>query len=186
MRLGGLHRPWSFLFELAGIFGGLRSAPHFGIRTMSRANLPTRLVASVLDRLIDADAAISISDMKDRVKRDLQALLNTRSTYEVAHELADESVEVQQSLWTYGLPDFTAGAAGDDNERERLRRVIEETIRRFEPRLTHVRVKFVRPASEASRTLHFVIEAELTIHPFVEPVAFDTMVRPNNAQIEIK
>lgn len=153
---------------------------------MSRAQLPTRLVASVLDRLLDADGAVSISDMKDRVKRDLQSLLNTRSTSMVAHELSDESVEVQRSVWTYGLPDFTTGAAGDDSERERLRRVIEETIRRFEPRLSRVRVRFVRPASEAVRTLHFVIEAELTIHPYVEAVAFDTMVRPNTSQIEVK
>ncbi len=153
---------------------------------MSRVNTPPKLVASVLDRLMDADEAVSLSELKDRVKRDLQALLNTRNTGFVGHTLSDDSTEARNSLWTYGLPDFTATAAGSDGEREKLRRLIEETIRRFEPRLTHVRVRFVKPASDAVRMLHFIIEAELTIHPFIEPVAFDTVVRPSNSQIEVR
>ncbi len=151
---------------------------------MARNDVETRLVPSLLQRLLDDHPEISrepISDrfndvrqMKAAVAKDLEELLNTRR--EALTELPAEFVESNKSLLVYGLPDFTSLNLLDPTDCSRIKRFLEAAIARFEPRLERVRVSMRHPTRN-DRTLRFKIEAMLRIEPSREPVAFDTVLQ---------
>jgi type VI secretion system protein ImpF len=146
----------------------------------------------LLDRLID-DAPDSVTDrpmspneamnlLRRSVRRDLEALLNARRRW---RSWPEAYAELAVSPIGYGLSDFAAGAFNDPLRRDQLRVGVEETIRRFEPRLTHVRVELVeRDALEA--TLRLRIEAMLLAEPAPEPIAFDTLVDATTADVVVR
>ncbi len=63
---------------------------------------------------------------------------------------------------------------------------VEQTIRRFEPRLTHVRVTLVEPEDSLEATLRLRIEALLRAEPAPEPIAFDTLVDATTAEVMVR
>jgi type VI secretion system protein ImpF len=138
------------------------------------------LLPSVLDRLLDdqsepSQAQLSynvhgLDQVKQAVTRDLEALLNTRR--ERFEDLPPEFTEARQSLVNYGLPDFSALSLQSLEDRNRIRRVLEQTIALFEPRLTRVRVTLEAPRAH-EQTLRFRIDAMLRVEPAPEPVTFD-------------
>ena len=69
----------------------------------------------------------------------------------------------------YGIPDCTGGAFQDVREREALRREIEDTVRRFEPRFQSVRVTLVEGRNKLEATLRLRIDALLHAEPAPEP-----------------
>jgi type VI secretion system protein ImpF len=107
---------------------------------------------SLLDRLIDEDPdklrdpllspAESTAALQRSLRRDLEALLNTRRRWRSWPECYSE---LGVSPVGYGISDFSAGAFNDPLRREWLRADVEHTIRRFEPRLTRLRVTLVEP-----------------------------------------
>ena len=143
------------------------------------------LLPSILDRLLDDAPDVSteppwswtqdLRELKQAVVRDLEALLNTRQT---RPELLRDSPEAQiaQSVLTYGLPDLTSAKIDSPDTREVVRRAVEETIRRFEPRLIDVRVQAHEPGGPFDRVLRLTVEAWLAMDPEPVPVAFDTVV----------
>jgi type VI secretion system protein ImpF len=108
--------------------------------------------------------------LRKSVSRDLEALLNTRQ--ETLEELSVEFAEVGRSLITYGLPDFTSLSLLGQEDRNRIRKALEETIVTFEPRLERVRVTLEAPR-EHDRALRFRVDAWLRVDPAPEPVTFD-------------
>ncbi len=71
--------------------------------------------------------------LKDSLRRDLTALLNTRR----AEQDFDPSFEqATNSLLTFGVIDFTSYNLNSSVDQERVRQSIERAIRQFEPRLT--------------------------------------------------
>ncbi len=148
------------------------------------------LVTSVLDRLLDDEPHASrdqprhhnrvLSDLKKNVCRDLQDLLNTRSRSGIWPPGCED---LEDSLANYGLPDF-ANAHPDE-----FRKLIEEVIRRYEPRFKEVRVKLLGDSSRAGgsdRTLKFRIDALLHAEPSPEPLVFDSELEPVNGTIAVK
>jgi type VI secretion system protein ImpF len=148
---------------------------------------------SVLDRLIDTDPemntepsmtwAQSVREFKRSVRRDLEWLLNTRRIVEPAPA---EFVEVQHSLYHYGLPDITSLAAESMAARDWLRRQVEETIAQFEPRLAGVQVTIATVEEEGRRELRFVIDALLRMEPNPEQVVFDTVLEVASSTFEVR
>lgn len=140
------------------------------------------LQPSVLDRLIDLEprtrtepqAARSrlLAQVKAAVKRDLEWLLNTKCTLDEA-ELPPH---LQTSLLTFGLPDFTHSSLTSSQDQARLRSAVEESIRRFEPRLTSVAVTLVEGRA-FDRSLKFRIDALLRVDPAPEPVSYDSVLQ---------
>ena len=151
------------------------------------------VAASVLDRLLDdepqnrRDAPKSrnqiLRELKTSVRRDLENLLNTRWRC-VAWPPDLDQLEV--SLVNYGLPDFTGANMSLDEERQNLRGVIEQVIRRFEPRFKSVNVKMLKNNDAFDRTLRFRIDAVLYAEPAPEPVVFDSQLEPGSATFEVK
>ena len=146
---------------------------------------------SVLDRLIGADRrwdgtrATTWTEALDLAKaallRDLQWLLNTRQIAEPAEPPYDL---LSRSIYNYGLPDITLLSADSSETPGRLQRLIEETIARFEPRLTDVRVTLVK-ASGSERRVQFLIEAELRVEPETERVEFDTVLEVSSGKFKV-
>jgi type VI secretion system protein ImpF len=151
---------------------------------MPRVNNDINLVPSVLDRLVDDQPGVGREPVTDRfqdlaglkraVARDLEALLNTRQ--ETLEELPPEFEEVNHSILTYGLPDFTSMSLRSDRDRNHMRRAVEQAITLFEPRLTRVRVT-AEPPREHDQALRFRIEALLRVEPAPEPVTFDARLQ---------
>jgi type VI secretion system protein ImpF len=152
---------------------------------------PARAQLPLLDRLIDdapdrADAAPlsgaeAIAALRRSVRRDLEALLNARRRW---RSWPAHLTELRTSPLGYGLPDFTAGAFDEAATRERFRAEVEDTIRRFEPRLAELSVHLADAG--AARTLHLRIEAALHADPAPEPVAFETIVDPVSTAISLR
>ena len=152
-----------------------------------------QLVPSVLDRLLDDDPQNSreapksrnqvLRELKQSVSRDLENLLNTR--WRCTHGPSDLE-DVEASLVHYGIPDFAGANMGSVDSREQLRRIVEQVIRKFEPRFKRVRVHLVGNADETDRTLRLRIDALLYAEPAPEPVVFDSQLEPLSGSFAVR
>jgi type VI secretion system protein ImpF len=152
-----------------------------------RAQLP------LLDRLMDdapdaeRDRVLSnlqvLEALRASVRRDLQSLLNARRRW---RSWPAGLKELATSPVGYGLPDFAAGAFGDPTRREILRKEVEDTIRRFEPRFLSLKVHVVQGEDMLSGTLRLRIEALLDADPAPEPVGFDTLLDSGRDEILVR
>jgi type VI secretion system protein ImpF len=157
------------------------------LEQVQRAQLP------LLDRLIDdapelerdppLSAAEAIAIMRRSVRRDIEALLNTRKRW---RSWPEGYQELAESPVGYGIGDFTAGAFNDPSQRERLRLQIEDTIRLFEPRLAQVRVILLNGENTLDATLRLRIDAMLRCEPAPEPIAFDTVIDASTTEVQVK
>lgn len=147
---------------------------------------------SVLDRLIDRDPkrsaeapltrAQSLRELKAAVKRDLEWLLNTRRTIELAPDSARETV---RSVYHYGFADLSSKFVLSSRDHGDLSREMEATIAQFEPRLKRAKVR-MEPAEGNYRSLRFVIDGLLCMDPSPEPVRFDTVLELSKGAYEVK
>jgi type VI secretion system protein ImpF len=157
-------------------------------RSASRIRLP------LLDRLLDADPdapadpplsqGMAIEVLRAAVRRDIEALLNARR-----RRLTPPAgyVELPLSPVGYGVPDPTAGSFTEEQRRIAVAREVEATIRRFEPRLTQVRVQLRNSEREAiDRVLRLRIEAVLRTDPVPEQISFETVVRPTTLDVAVR
>ncbi len=137
------------------------------------------MVPSLLDRLLlNRRGKKTLRHVRDFVAKDLEDLLNTRCRCGL---LPEEMSELQTSMVNYGLPDFTGVKMTGAQERRQLRRLLEETIERYESRLFDVRVTLVVSNDESDRRLHFRIDATLNAQPTPKPVVFDSHLEPTSA-----
>ncbi|MDQ2695774.1 MAG: type VI secretion system baseplate subunit TssE [Pseudomonadota bacterium] len=152
--------------------------------------LPTELLPSVLDRLLDeapwsgnaADGyGRSLADLHESLQRDLQDLLNTRRRA-VGGPAPPADPD---ALIRYGLPDFTAMNLVTGAGREKLRLLLEETIQRCETRLSRVRVVLLDQGEALEHSLRFRIEGLLRVEP-AEPVAFASTLEPVSCNFTVK
>ena len=147
-------------------------------RDRDRAVLP-----SLLDRLTDefprevADRSTtfeaSARAYRTAVQRDLKWLLNTRRTMVHAEE---HHPQLRRSVHQFGLPDATVLSLSNVEGRQRLADNIADTIRRFEPRLSHVHVILNEANQGQAPQLRFSITATLLMDHSPEQVMFDTVL----------
>ena len=146
---------------------------------MSRIRPNQPLVPSLLDRLLDFDPSKKkedapnpsqrIKQLRASVRRDLEDLLNTRVPM---IECPPDLPELKCSVLNYGIPDLGAMRMGSSDQKELIRKSIEDAIRTFETRFQHVDVVVVK--SETEGTLRFRIEGTLYAEPAPEPVEFES------------
>jgi type VI secretion system protein ImpF len=146
--------------------------------------------ASLLDRLIDQEPEVSFEPVQFRlldmrqikafVIRDLETLLNTRRTI---YQPPAEFIELNKSVFIYGLKDFTSQSTRSTVLRKALRQDIERTVARFEPRLKNVKIHL--DSDSSGNSLRFRINALLVIEPETEPVQFDTVFDINRSEYVI-
>lgn len=150
---------------------------------MARTPGDITVTLSVLDRLIDREPdsqseapltrSQSVRLLKAGVQRDLEWLLNTRRIFEEP----DESLkEVNRSLYTYGLPDFSQYTMASAADQAKLLRQLQATVKLFEPRLANVRIVPLETSEPGIQQFRLRIEAMLLMDPSPEPVSFDTVI----------
>jgi type VI secretion system protein ImpF len=161
-----------------------------GVRGKSAApvaqlSILDRLIDEAPDKLIDRPLshAEALDALRRSVRRDLEALLNTRRRW---RSWPDGYAELALSPVGYGIADFSSGAFNDPRRREWLRQEVEQAIRRFEPRLVRLRVMLMDLKDELEATLHLRIEGLLRTEPAPDPIAFDTLVDAATAEILVK
>jgi type VI secretion system protein ImpF len=143
---------------------------------------------SILDRLVDRGARqpedwdASVEELKTNLLRDLEWLLNARETGSPA---TAPRVELERSIYNYGLPDFASMSADAAATPARLLRSIEREIELFEPRLKDVRISRAEGGEKKSRDLKFVIEATLQLDPDPERVRFDTVLEMHSGRFTV-
>jgi type VI secretion system protein ImpF len=160
---------------------------------MARTPTDVAITLSVLDRLIDQDPrasteapaprAQSVRQLKAAVKRDLEWLLNSRR---IADEPPESLHELTRSLYTYGLPDFSAYAIGSARDQTKLIRELQAAVKFFEPRLANVRIVPVELTTTGTRKVRFRIEGLLLMDPAPEHISFDTVLQLNNGEYQVK
>jgi type VI secretion system protein ImpF len=159
---------------------------------MARISLDQPLLPSVLDRLLDADPGAKrdapkprgqhLAEMRRAVRRDLEALLNTRQR---CVSWPEDLRELDRSLLSYGIRDFASLNLDTDSEREAFCLDVEEVIRRNEPRFVSVSVTLLKNQDAVDRTMRFRIEALMYADPAPEAIVFDSFVDPAAREIKI-
>ena len=159
---------------------------------MARPAAHQKLVVSILDRLIDGEPgglpssqvepSRDLALIKASVKRDLEWLLNSKQPL---FDPPGDLRHIRRSLLTFGLPDFTMTSLNSTKDQDVLRRAIEETVRRFEPRLADVTVR-LEAGREFDRSLRFRIDGMLQFDPEPEPVTFDSVLQLNTRDFVVQ
>jgi type VI secretion system protein ImpF len=157
------------------------------------------LLPSVLDRLLDDEPGVQhepawkqaavVNAVRNSVCRDLQCLLNARRMLSPAVE---RYPELADSLVNYGLPDLQSYEVRGDRNHVGLCQMIQDTIRRFEPRLQNVRVSPADPSSKrhgrktGERAVAFEIQAVLVVDPIKDPVAFTSTLDVSRSEFDVE
>ncbi len=154
---------------------------------MAQARLPTALLPSLKDRLINPDSmgtqanpGYTIAQIIDSVRDDLEDLLNTRRAFEVKEA---QYPQLAKSLVNYGLPDLTSLSGMQDEIAGGIATIIEQTIAAHEPRLRKVRANVVSSRNIDLR-VRFHIEAEVRVDP-APRVTFETVVELTSGHTSI-
>lgn len=150
------------------------------------------LLSSVIDRLLEDDTSsggdlrsspsMRLADLQSGLRRDIEMLLNT---HQYCRLLPRDLTELPQSLLDYGIPHFLGLAAASAPAREQFRDSVEGVLRRFEPRLKHVRISLVDNSDGSERTVRFRIDAIMMADPEPEPVGFDSVLEPANRRFSV-
>lgn len=93
-------------------------------------------------------------------------------------------MEVERSIYNYGLPDFASMSADAATTPGRLLRAVEKEIELFEPRLRDVRITVAEPDSE-KRAIRFNIDATLDLDPEPERIEFDSVLELTSGRISV-
>jgi type VI secretion system protein ImpF len=150
------------------------------------------VVMSVFDRLLDDDPTAlndrhktpgkALEELRDGLRRDLEALLNTRPCSTTWSPVFSE---LNDSILNYGVVTVTSADLSADQNRERFRSSVEQTIRRFETRFLRVSVTLLEDAERIDRTLRFRIEALVHAEPAPEPLVFDSVLDPSTQGVTV-
>jgi type VI secretion system protein ImpF len=73
----------------------------------------------------------------------------------------------------------------NQQDRNRIRRAVEQAIANFEPRLERVRV-MLETAEDRERGVRFRIDALLKVEPASEPVTFDAVLQLNTQEYQVR
>lgn len=163
-------------------------------RAMARSDSEGVLRASVLDRLLAGESSsggrtvhehVGVRELRNAVARDLEWLLNSRRW--VTWDLG-ELEEARESILTYGVPDFSTYSWRNKSDAQSISKLLEEVIRRFEPRLLprSVRVEALPSGDVDDFRVRLRIDAVLHVEPISEPVSFDTDVDLDNSWIDVR
>lgn len=153
--------------------------------------METHVRAPLFDRLTDLDPGsiaelrpfrtLSRSGLRESVRRELERLLNTRSSLPVDQLEARAELTVLE----YGMPDLSAFSAADPEDQRRLAAVVTRAVTAFEPRLREVRTVF-ESLENAGREASLRIEAVLTIDEVSEPISFPTLLAVKGGEVLVR
>lgn len=126
---------------------------------------PSRMVLGASPKTLDRE------ELKASVRNELNNILNSRCSFpEKAKGAADKSII------NYGLPDFSAFDPTSQKSRDGLIAMVAQIIKKWEPRLTNIKVSVDENALEdrefAPFRLNLIVQATLLEEVQKEPVTF--------------
>lgn len=127
--------------------------------------------------------SVSMRRLRDYVCRDLAALLNCASLDAVVDLSAYP--HVQASVLNFGMPSL-AGRSARSADPQQIAATIEAAVRRFEPRLSAIRVA-AEMGEEGSEThvLAFRIEAQLWGQPMPQQLVLRTSIDIDSGDVSL-
>ncbi|WP_005032960.1 type VI secretion system baseplate subunit TssE [Holophaga foetida] len=154
----------------------------------------TLVSSSLLDRLMDdrpdlssesqSEFLFDVARYKRAVARDLELLLNTRSTY-----MGEENLEsfplAKGSVLMFGISDLSSLSLLNPQDRVFLQDNLRKTIDCFEPRLANVKVS-LEISRDTHHVMRFRVDALLRVHPTRPPVSFDAMLQLSSNTYQVK
>lgn len=137
-------------------------------------------LGSLIDRLIEdpgerGGQGVSVSRLRDGLRRDLEGVLNTRRRF---LSWPDDLEELDRSLISYGLSDFTNAAIRSDEFREQFVYEVERLIQRLEPRISNFEVTVIENKDETDRIIRFRIVGMVDLGGDRQQISFDSHVDP--------
>jgi type VI secretion system protein ImpF len=143
---------------------------------MAIPHLP--VLVPLLDRLLAGEGTLLATDggvlaLRENVRRDLEALLNTRRP---SLSWPATMTELDGSILAYGIGDIAGRHFESVVERNAFCAEVSTAIARFDPRLKAVTVRLAEEAP--GRGFGLVIEAILEAEPLVLPITFGTKLDP--------
>lgn len=121
--------------------------------------------------------------LRELVSRDLSLLLNA-SSMEALTDL-EALPYVRTSVLNFGMPSLT-GRMASSVSHDQLARILETVIRRFEPRLTRVRVTPEPPGEGAEiQEISFLVDAELWGQPAPHQVVLHTHIDTGSGKVRV-
>ena len=121
--------------------------------------------------------------LRELVSRDLSLLLNA-SSMEALTDL-EALPYVRTSVLNFGMPPLT-GRMASSVSHDQLARILETVIRRFEPRLTRVRVTPEPPGEGAEiQEISFLVDAELWGQPAPHQVVLHTHIDTGSGKVRV-
>jgi len=118
--------------------------------------------------------------LRESVRRELERLLNTRSSLSVDRLVQREILTVLE----YGIPDLSAYSAGEPEDQKLLATVVARAVAAFEPRLRNVQVVFER-LDTTGRLAEIRIEGRLGLDEVSEPIAFPTLLSVKSGEAQV-
>lgn len=158
-------------------------------RDVLRPSLFERLAGDESNRR-GVDLRVGVRELRAEVRRDLERLLNCRAVN--LGELAAYP-EARASVLGYGLPDVTACSQSNADDVKRICGMIEDAVRRHEPRLDPKTIKVEQApplkdaqSVEARFNLRFKIAGMLHVEPIHEAVSFDTSLEFDTGSLAVE
>jgi type VI secretion system protein ImpF len=152
--------------------------------------MTTHVPAPLFDRLVDREPQVPAEPrplrtldprgLRESVRRELERMLNTRSSLPVDRLVARETLTVLE----YGIPDLSAFSAANEEDQRLLTALVARAVIAFEPRLRRVSVAFER-LEDGQRTLRLRIDAFLVTDEVAEPVSFPTLLGLRTGVVEV-
>jgi len=151
------------------------------------------LARSILDRLIDEapdrafdppmNLADQVRDMRESIRRDLEALLNTRRCPEAPPAIL---AELKDALVSYGVDGMVSANLVTDEAKLELARMIERRISMFETRLSDIRVTILKSRTMTERALRMRIQATFRLHEGMPPISFESTIDPSTQRFLVE
>ncbi|WP_027686712.1 type VI secretion system baseplate subunit TssE [Rhizobium leguminosarum] len=161
---------------------------------LERYRLRDRVLArSILDRLIDeapdrtVDPPMSfvdqVRDVREAIRRDLEALLNTRRCPATPPAALSE---LRDTLVSYGVDGIVSANLMTDQAKLKLAQAIERRIALFETRLSDVRVTILKSRTMTERALRMRIQATFRLHEGMPPISFESTIDPSTQRFLVE
>jgi len=108
---------------------------------------------------------------------------NTRRTPD---EAGPSRLETENSLYNFGIPDFSAYSIASQKDQTKLIKALQAAIKTFEPRMANVRILPLEVTTTGLRALRIRIEGLLLMDPAPEHISFDTTLQLTTGDFRIK
>jgi type VI secretion system protein ImpF len=153
-----------------------------GVALHMLCDIATRNVANTATESTDFKS-VSMRRLRDYVCRDLAALLNSASLDAVVD--LTSYPHVQSSVLNFGMPSL-AGRTARTVDPQQISSTIEAAVRRFEPRLSAVRVSpEVGEDGNETHVLAFRIEAQLWGQPMPQQLVLRTSIDVDSGNVTL-